>query len=86
MKGSRGDAIRDDRRAGEAWSWRGRPRWPIGGGGLLPQEAVAACGLVFDGPLLTAVQGAAQTPLALTIPDIANGLTAGGAAIACRIA
>jgi len=53
---------------------------------LLPQESVAACGLVFDGPFLTAVQGAAQKPLTLTIPDMANGLTAGGAAKACRIA
>ena len=52
----------------------------------LPQSAAPACGLVLDGPLLPAIQGAAREPLAFTVQDIANGLTAGGAAVACRVA
>ena len=47
--------------------------------------SLPARGLVFDGPFHAAVQGIAGKPLAFSIQYIANGLTAGGAAVACRI-
>ena len=37
-------------------------------------------------PLLTTVQGAAREPLAFSILDVANRLTAGGATVPCRVA
>ena len=37
-------------------------------------------GLVLIGPFLAAIQGASREPLAFTVQDIANRLTAGGAA------
>src|SRR5438067_13823107 len=77
-------AIIDDRRIGEATSLRGCPRRPIGGGGLLTPGSVAACGPVFDGPLVPAIQGAARKPLPFPVPEVANGLAAGGAAVASR--
>ena len=52
----------------------------------MPQSAASARGLVLDGSLLPASQSAARAPLAFTIQDIPNGLTAGGAAVACRVA
>ena len=85
-KAARCHAIIDDRRIGEASSYRGCPRRYIGGGGRLTQGSVLACGPVFNAPLLPAVQGAAREPLTFTIQDIANGLTTGGAAIASRVA
>ena len=54
---------------------------------MLPKGAAPMRrGLVLDGALLTAIQGAARKPLAFPILDIANGLIAGGAAIACGVA
>jgi hypothetical protein len=76
----------NDLRIGEAWSLRRCPGWYICGGDLLGQGSVAARGLVFNVPLLLAIQGAARMPLAFPVTDIANGLTAGGAAIASRVA
>jgi hypothetical protein len=76
----------NDLRIGEASSLRRCPGWYIGGGGLLTQGFVAACGLVFDVPLLAAIRSAARTPLTFTIQDIANRLPAGGATEACRVA
>ena len=58
----------------------------ISGGGALPRGPAPARGLVLIGPLLPAVQGAAREPLTFTIQDIANGLTTGGATVACRVA
>ena len=75
----------NDRRIGEALSLRRCPGWYIGGG-LLTQGFVAACGLVFDVPLLATIRSAARTPLTFTIQDIANRLPAGGAPEACRVA
>ena len=74
-----GHAIIDDRRGLEEASLRRCPRRCRGGGVALPREAAPACGLVLEGPLLTAIQGAAREPLAFPILDIANRLTAGGA-------
>ena len=48
--------------------------------------SVAASGLVFDGALLAAIPGAASEPLTFAVPDVANGLTAGGAAVASGVA
>jgi hypothetical protein len=48
--------------------------------------SVAACGLVFDGSLVPAIQGAAREPFTFAVQDIANGLTAGGAAVASEVA
>jgi hypothetical protein len=76
----------DDRRIGEASSLRRCPGWHIGGGGLLTQRSVAACGLVLDLPLLATIRSAARTPLTFTIQDIANRLPAGAATEACRVA
>ena len=76
----------DDRRIGEASLFRRCPGWHIGGGGLLTQRSVAACGLVFDVPLLATIRSAARTPLTFPVLDVANGLTAGGATEACRVA
>ena len=59
-------------RSAEVACWRSDRRW--------------RSGLVLEGPLLPAIQGAAREPLAFTILDIANGLTTGGAAVACRVA
>ncbi len=47
----------------------------------MPRGAASVRGLVFYGPLLAAIQGAAREPLTFTVLDIANRLTAGGAAI-----
>ena len=38
-----------------------------------------ASGLVLEGPLLPAIEGAAKEPLAFTVLDVANRLTTGGA-------
>ncbi len=46
----------------------------------------AVRGLVLDAPFLPAIQGAASKPLAFTVLDIANRLTAGGATIARQVA
>ena len=52
----------------------------------LAESAVRLRRLVLDAPLLLPIQGAAGVPLAFTIQDIANGLPAGGAAVACQVA
>ena len=52
----------------------------------MAKSAAPARGLILDGTLLPAIQGAAREPLAFTIQDIANGLPAGGAAVACQVA
>src|SRR5262249_6311635 len=74
----------NDLRNGEATSWWGWPRRQIGGRGLTAQGSFAACGIVFDGPLLPALRGPAKEPLTFSVPDDASGLTAGGAAEASR--
>jgi hypothetical protein len=76
----------NDLRIGKALSLRRCPGRYICGGDLLGQGSVAACGLVFDLPLLATVRSAARTPLTFTIQDIANRLPAGGATEACRVA
>ena len=84
---ARSHAIIDDRRSLEESSLAEVPATVLGGGdAALAQRSAPACGLVLDGPLLAAIQGAAREPLAFPILDIANGLTAGGAAVACRVA
>jgi hypothetical protein len=45
-----------------------------------------ARGPVLVGAFAAAIQGVARAPLAFTIQDIANCLTAGGAAVACWVA
>ena len=76
----------NDLRIGEAWSLRRCPGWYICGGVLLRQGSVAARGLVFNGPLLLAIQGAARMPLAFPVLDVVNRLPAGGAAVTSRVA
>ena len=79
-------AIIDDRRGLEnVFSPEVAERRRVGDAAL-SQSAAPACGLVLDGPLLPAIRGAAREPFAFTVLDIANGLTAGGAAVACRVA
>jgi hypothetical protein len=54
---------------------------------VLPKSAaLARRRLVLYRALLTAIQGAASKPLAFPILDIANGLIASRAAIACGVA
>jgi hypothetical protein len=45
-----------------------------------------ASGSVLEEPLFAAIQGAARKPFTFTIPDIANSLPTGVAAVACGIA
>ena len=80
-------AIIDDRRGLQESLTAGGARDGSGVGGVgLLQQAALASGSVLDGPLLPAIQGAAREPLAFTVLDVANRLTAGGAAVACRVA
>ena len=50
------------------------------------QRAVTASGKILEIPLLAAVQGAAGDPLAFTVLDVANRLTACRAAVTSWIA
>ena len=52
----------------------------------MPKSAAPLRRLVLDAPLLLPIQGAAGVPLAFTIQNIANGLPAGGATVACQVA
>ena len=78
--------IIDDRRMKEASSLRRCPGRYIGGGAALTPRSALACGPVFNRLPCQAIQGAAREPLAFTIQDIANRLTAVGATEACRVA
>src|SRR5271165_2771893 len=82
----RPQSITDDRRGSRASSQGRQP-----GGRRARRIALAPGPLPAGGPVLVgafaaAMQGAARPPLAFTIQDIANGLTAGGAAVARRVA
>ena len=75
----------NDLRIGEAWSFRRCPGRHISGVALT-LRAELTCGLVFNGPLLLAIQSAAREPLTFAVLDVVNRLPAGGAAITGRVA
>jgi hypothetical protein len=82
----RGDqAISDDRRVVAELLIRRRAPWRFAGDMTGSQTAVAS-GLVLEGSFFAAVPSAASQPLALPVQNIANRLTASGAAEARGIA
>ena len=52
----------------------------------MAKSVAPARGFILDVTLVLAIQSAAREPLAFTIQDIANGLPAGTAAVACQVA